>query len=421
MIRMKKYRLAILASHPIHYHVPLFRKLAQNDAVDLVVYFCSDYGVKDGIDPEFGVKVKWGIPLLDGYRYIFLRNFFYKFSFGFFGQTNPGIISELFKNDYDAIIIYGYAFFTNWLAVVGSMITRTPLILGGEMVLYLDRPWWKRFLKSMVLKFIFWNARAFLSIGSFSTKLYRHYGILEEKIFDVPYAVDNDHFMAASKALKSLRAELRSKMGIGKNDIVILFVGKLIEKKRPMDLLRAYELLITNYGLLVTTHLLFVGDGVLRPELEKYAEEHNLKNSSLNPHSANSDTFASSGCGVHFVGFKNQTELSACYAISDVFVLPSTSQEVSPVTINEAMCFGLPIVVSGSIPSARDFVKHNENGFIFPLGEINTLAAHLKELADEPEKRRAFGEKSLEMIQEHSYEKDIEGILSALKYIKTSN
>src|SRR3989338_9202260 len=106
-------------------------------------------------------------------------------------------------------------------------------------------------------------------------------------MFFAPYAVDNERFLAEAKKLLPHKSELKEKLGIPPEKVVILFVGKLIPKKRPMDLLRAFESLIANYQLRIAPHLIFVGDGVLRPELEKYSKEHNLGN-------------------VHFVGFKNQ-------------------------------------------------------------------------------------------------------------------
>jgi len=90
------YRLAVLTSHPIQYQAPLWRKLAEHPQIDLTVYFCSDYGVTEKVDPGFGVKFKWDIPLLDGYRYKFLRNYSPKSNIrGFWGLFNPGIVKKL--------------------------------------------------------------------------------------------------------------------------------------------------------------------------------------------------------------------------------------------------------------------------------------------------------------------------------------
>lgn len=72
----EKYKLAVLTSHPIQYQAPLFRKLSSHPYIDLAVYFCWDFGVKEEeYDPGFGKKIKWDIPLIEGYRYKFLANY----------------------------------------------------------------------------------------------------------------------------------------------------------------------------------------------------------------------------------------------------------------------------------------------------------------------------------------------------------
>lgn len=390
----KKYRVAFLMSHPIHYHIPLFKKMTQDGRIEPIVYFCSDFGVKEETDPLLGVKVKWDIPLLEGYKYKFLKNFSLRPSFKFWGQMNPGIIPVLFKGKYDALVVYGYSYVTNWMAILGAWMTRTPIILGGEMVLRPDRPWWKRAIKWMAMKFIFWRSRAFISIGSFSDKFYKHYGVSDDKIFSTPYAVDNDRFMEAKKKIEPFRDELRKKLNIKTGDIAILFMGKLVSGKRPFDLLKAYEFLVFERKI-SNISLIFVGEGILRPELEKYAKENNIPN-------------------VYFAGFKNQSELPDYYAISDIFVSPSVS-DVSPLVVNEAMCFSLPIIISDAVYSARDYVKQGENGFIFSVGNTRQLSENLSDLIGNGEKRKKFGGKSLEIIKLHSYESQIQGILSAVK------
>jgi len=394
---MKKYKLAILASHPIQYQTPLFKKITENSQIDLMVYFNWDFGVgEESFADEFGKKIKWDIPILEGYKYKFLKNFFLKPSDIFFGQINLGIIKELVINNYDAVVVFGWNSFTNWLVFLTKFIHRTRIILQSESPLNQEllKSKWKIKIKKIILGWLFKHISAFLYIGEENKKFYQFYDIPEEKLFFAPYAVDNERFTAANKELRSKNYELRKKLGIGKNDIVILFVGKLIEKKRPMDILRAYGSIIHNSKFII--HLLFVGDGVLRSNLEKYVKENNLKN-------------------IHFTGFKNQTELPQYYALADIFVLPSGIGETWGLVVNEAMCFSLLVIVSDVVGCGQDLVRQNENGFVFLLGDINKLAERLKELAENKEKREQFGKKSFEIIQKYSYKKDIEGILKALK------
>src|SRR5215831_13263645 len=89
-------RLAVLASHPIQYQAPLFRALAARTEIDLRVLFCSTAGIEAYRDEGFGREVKWDIPLLGGYRSVFLRNISLKSNPSrFWGLVNPAVISVL--------------------------------------------------------------------------------------------------------------------------------------------------------------------------------------------------------------------------------------------------------------------------------------------------------------------------------------
>jgi len=394
----KKYKLAILNAHPVQYQAPLFKKIAGNLEIDLMVYFCWDFGVKEaGFDEQFGKKVKWDIPVLEGYDFKFLKNYSFKPSSDFWGQVNFGIIKKIISGKYDALIIFGWNSFTNWLAFLTAFLAGTPVFLRGESPLNQEllKSKWKIKIKKIILGTLFKFIKAFLYIGEENKKFYRFYGVPENKLFFTPYAVDNERFISSYQELKDKKQGLRNKLGIEKNDAVIIFIGKLIEKKRPMDLLRAYEILNTKYKIL-NTALVFVGDGALRSKLENYAKGNNLKD-------------------VYFVGFKNQTELPEYYAMADIFVLPSGVGETWGLVVNEAMCFGLPVIVSNILGCGFNLVKNGENGYIFSLGDIEKLAEHLNELASDGKKRKLFSKKSFEIIQNYSYQKDIEGILSALK------
>ena len=164
-----------------------------------------------------------------------------------------------------------------------------------------------------------------------------------------------------------------------------------------MDLLRAYESLIKSYkSKTKSLSLIFVGDGNLRPELERYAKDRNLED-------------------VIFAGFKNLTETPEYYAMADIFVIPSFN-ECWGIVVNEAMCFGLPIIASDTVGAVSDLVLENKNGLIYKTGEIENLAYCLEQLVKDGKKRQFFGEKSLEIIKNYSFDKDVEGILRAIGF-----
>ncbi|MBI5305974.1 glycosyltransferase family 4 protein [Candidatus Wolfebacteria bacterium] len=407
---MEKIKLAIITSHVIQYQTPLFKKLAKHQEIDLSVYFCWKFGSEKTYDFQFGKIIEWDIPLLAGYKYKFLKNFSLNPSSDFWGQINFGIIIELIKNRPDAVLVYGWNSFVNWLVFITAFLSGSSVLLHGENPLNQEllKSKWKLAIKKIIFgKLLFPRVNAFLYIGEENKKFYQYYGVPEEKLFFTPYAVDNTRFINEAKNLKSHPphpptggggSNLKNSIGIDSNSIVILFVGKLIEKKRSMDLLKAYHKCITHNSKFII-HLLFVGDGALRSELEKYIKENNLKN-------------------IHFAGFKNQTELPQYYAMADIFVLPSGEGETWGLVVNEAMCFGLPVIVSDVVGCGKDLVKNEENGYIFPLGNIQKLSEYLTDLIKNSKKRESFGKKSFEIIQNYSHEKDIEGILKILKLLK---
>ncbi len=383
------HRLAVLTSHPIQYQAPLWRKLAARPEVDLTVFFCSRQGLRDAVDPEFGVSFKWDIPLLDGYRHVFLRNLAPPgVRRGLLRLLNPGIVPALSGDRFDALFVHGYALATNWLAMGWARLSRLPLLLRGETVLHEEPSRLRWAVKRSVLRAFLGQVSACLPIGTRSAEFYRFFGVPESRLFLTPYAVDNDFFRDQAAYWESRRSQTRASLGIPESVPLILYAGKLTARKRPMDLLEAFARHDSG------AFLLFVGDGALRAGLEERARELCVKN-------------------VAFTGFKNQRELPAYYAAADVFVLPS-SFEPWGLGVNEAMCFALPIVTTSRVAAAADLVRSGENGFILQVGDVDALAAALGDLLSDPLSRRKMGRRSSELIAEWGIDQSVDGVVRAL-------
>ena len=392
-------KLGILISHPIQYLVPFFRVLAKTPGLDIVVFYTWNFGVEKTMDPEFGKEIKWDIPLLEGYRSIFLSNFSPKPSSGFWGQINPGIIPALRREKCDALLLYGWNSFTNWLAFAACILLKIRIFLRGES------PWnqeikktaWKRSIKRILLWPLFSFTTAFLYIGEQNKEFYLRYGVPVEKLVWVPYAVDNERLMSAASELIPRRLELRRKLlDINDDGPIILFSGKFIHKKRPLNLLHAFEKVsarLKKNGM--SAHLVFVGDGVLRQEIEEQIKKREILN-------------------VHLVGFQNQTQLPAFYAMADLFILPSGEGETWGLVVNEAMCFSLPIIVSDSVGCGKDLVREGGDGFVVPLDGIDALAAQMEKVLKNVSIRKNFGEESFKIIQPYSFKVGAEKIKQLL-------
>ena len=85
--------------------------------------------------------------------------------------------------------------------------------------------------QKVILGNLFKRISAFLYIGEENKKFYQYYGASGRKIIFAPYAVDNERYIAAAENFEPQKQKFRNELGIKQNDGVILFGGKLIEKK----------------------------------------------------------------------------------------------------------------------------------------------------------------------------------------------
>ncbi|SIO55305.1 Glycosyltransferase involved in cell wall bisynthesis [Singulisphaera sp. GP187] len=388
------HRLAILASHPIQYQAPFFRHLAARPGVDLTVFFCADFGLKPYDDPGFGTRIQWDIPLLDGYQHVILRNRSRSPRAGrFWGAFNPEIRTRLQTGGFDALVVHGWALATNWLAFRSSRALGLPVFLRGESNGLSEPTGLRRLVKRTLLTRLFRSTAGFMAIGSLNRRFYRDYGVDEGRIFLAPYSVDNASFQEQDALLTPRRSELRAEESIPDGATVFLFCGKLSPVKRPLDLLEAFARL-PDVG---RHRLIYAGDGVLRDAILRRAGALGLNN-------------------VRITGFLNQSELPRYYALADALVLPS-SYEPWGLVVNEAMNFGLPVVVSDRLGSAPDLVREGENGFVVPCGDVPALARRLEQLAGDRDQRIRMGERSRALIATWGIPQTADGYLEGLRTV----
>lgn len=384
----KKYKLAILVTHVIQYQCPFYRELAKYPEIDLKVFFCNDLGYKKYFDSGFGKEIQWDNDLLSGFSYEFLKNVSpFPNPSTFFGSINLDIVLKLKNGCYDAVIISGWNTFTNHLALISGI---NVLMRADSNVKNPVSPW-KVLIKKCILEIYFKFIDSFLFVGKNNYLFYKHYGVDDKKLFFVPFAVDNHFFISKGRQLLLNKKNIKRKYGIPENSKVILFSGKLMKIKRPFDLLIAFQDLYKDLNI----SLVYLGDGILANNLKKYAFENNLNN-------------------VFFLGFVNQSQIPEIYSISDLLVLPS-SYEAWGLVLNEAMCFGLPLVCSDKVGAAEDLVINGVNGYTYKCGDIQDLKKMIL-LALKDDKN--MGNKSFEIVQKYSYQEAIKGILSYLRSIK---
>jgi glycogen(starch) synthase len=163
--------------------------------------------------------------------------------------------------------------------------------------------------------------------------------------------------------------------------VEILYVGWMIEAKGVRELLRALQ-------QVPATRLTLVG-----PSEPAFA-------ASLEP------LLKTLGDRVRVLPARPRAELAPLYAAADIFAFP-TWREGFPNVVLEAMAAGLPLVTTpvGAIP---DIVRAEVDALLVPVRDVEALAGALRELANDPSRRRAMGaaarERALDFSRDRVFE-----------------
>lgn len=385
------YKIGVFACNPVPYKAPLYRYLSQQPEFDVEVLYGSARGATEG-DLGFGTNQRWDIPLLEGYSYSVLRDMGPSGADGFFTTANPSLFTQIDKS-FDAILIHeGYFRLSTIFALVAANLQDVPVLLHGPGFDIGSSSLSTRIAKSTYIRSILSGVDAVMADCTANRQYYKEYGFPSDRIFTMRAAVDNERFQKLRKQLTDANVEsVRSELRIPSDDKIVLSVGKLIERKRPFDILDAVDRLNED----INVSLVYVGDGKLCDVLKRRCEERGIDN-------------------VAFAGFQNQSELPRFYEAADVFVIPS-AYDPSPKALNEAMNFGLPIVTSDGVGSAPDLIK--DNGFVYERDNTDELAEKLQYLLENDDEREQMSERSAAIIDEWDYEQNADALLQACETI----
>ncbi|PTE90003.1 glycosyltransferase family 1 protein, partial [Staphylococcus equorum] len=162
--------------------------------------------------------------------------------------------------------------------------------------------------------------------------------------------------------------QLKQKLNIKSNDIVVSFIGRLVKEKGILDLLESYDKLVSE-----NVKFIIIGD---LPESErdnetvklisKYRKEENII----------------------FTG--QITNINEYLAISDIYCLPSY-REGMPRSIIEAMSMKNAVIAT-DIRGSREEVINNETGYLVPLQASMYIANKIDELVNDKNKLNKFKE-----------------------------
>ena len=257
-------------------------------------------------------------------------------------------------------IVHAHDMYTNVFATPWALVARTPVIITS-------RRWWhslpnKRLQIGNRAAFRMSDA-VLVNSPQVAGSVAEREGVPRDRIWTVTNFVDDGAFAPGSE---DARASTRVRWGIPDGALVIGCVARLVPVKDHHTLLNAFALVRQACP---TAHLVLIGDGECRAELEMLSERLDV------------------GEAVSIVG--ELRDGANHHHMFDVSVLCSLS-EGFPNSLVEAMAAGVPIVAT-SVGGILDAVTDGENGLLVPVRNAEALARALGTLLGDGQLRAAMG------------------------------
>jgi glycosyltransferase involved in cell wall biosynthesis len=377
--------LAVVTSHAIQYHSPLFRELARN--IDLTVFFAHRAKPADQAHAGFGVSFDWDVDLLSGYEHVFLHNVARNPSLDHFtGCDTPDLGRFLAEGSFDAVLVMGWHLKSFVQALLAAKRLGIPVMARGDSHLQTPRKGMKKLAKAVAYPGFLRLFDAALYVGERSRAYWIHYRYPSARLYFSPHCIDAEWF--ARHATIEARGDLRARLGIAADRKVALFAGKLVSHKRPLDLIAAASRVKFRGA---DIEVLVAGSGSLQSDIIAAAK--------------------GAGVSCHMLGFCNQSKMPIAYAAADALVLPS-DHDTWGLVANEALACGKPIVVSNAAGCAPELAADGSAGRMYECGDVEALAQALNDVFVHPPTGEAIAARSAR----YSVAVAVEGILQATAF-----
>ena len=345
------------------YRNPLFNALARMPRVDLhVIHLCRRH------------RREWDLHLDEiEYPFTILTHGGLRHEGLTWGALLP---RRMARREFDLVILPGYAHPAYLQAMLLARVMGKKILLWSESTAADRRSGGKvrEFLKRKIVSY----CDGYLASGSAAKEYLERLGAPSPRIQVVPNSTDNGFYARSRERITRHRRVWRRRLGLPKK--VILFVGRIEQWKGIEDLIAAF-LRLDPMG---KTGLVLAGSGPGLLRLRRRAKTRGWRN-------------------LFLPGFVPRDRLPLYYSTADVFVLP-TWHDSWGFVVNEAMASGLPVVVSSVAGAARDLVHDGENGFVYPVRDVERLRSALHTILSRRGLRERMGQASRKIIEKFSPE-----------------
>lgn len=291
------------------------------------------------------------------------------------------------RNRYDYIHNFNSGFAFNRTAIfiakiLGKKVITETSLIGDDDPISLGRfKSWKDYLKPKFIRYKFYKmADRYVSKSEVITDLFRRSEIPMNKVVQIPYSVDTSKFFPINGKEK---CELRLKLGLPERDIIILFVGGINSRKGVHYLLDA-----------------FIGLEKKFPELKLIVAGPTYKYDQNYIIGIKQKIISNNLGSKIYLTEKNISNVEEYMQASDIFVLPS-KHEGFPISIIEAMSCALTVVASDIPEISKAQIKDSEDGFVFPVGNVEKLEEIMENLILHREKLKIIGKAARKKVLEN--------------------
>lgn len=318
---------AIQWGGPITATFDLARKLA-DAGHDVTVY------TSDALDYNSNMKIEREINMKEGFKIKYFKNYSRHFKYFF----TPGMAFTLFSNakKFDAIHVNSYRQFQDMISFFVLYFLRKSFVLTAHGSVLVDGEGhiYKKTYDFFIGKKLLSYAKRIIAFKEEQVKEYEKLGVTTDKISIIPNTIDIEKLPE--------RGILRNKIKIKDSEKIILYLGRIDEKKGVGVLIKAFAKMKEN-----NYHLVIAGpDFGFKEKAEEMITDFGLNEK------------------VHFLGLLDKIKKYEAFSDADVVVYPSLYEAGISMVILEAASVGKPLVISNSIGFAEEFnvaLTHNPN------------------------------------------------------------
>jgi glycosyltransferase involved in cell wall biosynthesis len=364
---------------PTPFRTLLLDRVAERPELDLTVVYAARTIARRTwtIEPHHKAVFLDGISIPGAYR-LLLHDY----------PLTRGVWRELSRAQPAVVVVSGWSTFAAQAAFAWCLTRRVPYLLFVESHDLLRRATWKRIIRHAVVPPFFRHAAGVLVVGALSRASGLAYGVDPDRVHLFANTVDVESWGEQADLLAAQRPDLRRRLGIEDDDVVVLSVARLVEEKRPDALVRAVAAAADPRLVLMV-----VGEGPERAALEALARSLDVR--------------------LLLPGDLPWDEVVETYVAADLFALLS-ARETWGVVVNEALACGLPLVLSDRVGAAADLLRDGENGVLVPDGDVAVAAQALRRLAGDRAARLHAGVKSRELARDWGFGPSIESFVGAV-------